>query len=58
MNFNKLPLNTQRTYTMEKDKSGCEVYIPVINRDNDVIDIAKKKLFNFLKNQPEPHNMA
>ena len=52
--FERLPLNTQRSYTMQVDKSGCEVYIPVDSRDSLVISACKKALNSFLKNQPEP----
>ncbi len=54
MNFANLPLNTQRSYTMGKDKGGCEIYIPTFSRDDDVISKAKEKLAIFLNNQPEP----
>ena len=52
--FKTLPLNTQRAYTMCMDKSGCEIYIPVIVRDDKVIAEAKKGLLAFLIGQPEP----
>lgn len=58
MHFDKLPLNTQSSYIMQVDKSGCEVYIPTINRDKGVIDNAKQGLLEFLNNQPEPYNIT
>lgn len=50
----KLLLNTQRAYTMAMDKSGCEIYIPCIVRDMEVINEAQNGLREFLNNQPGP----
>ena len=52
--FKDLPLNFKRSYTMEVDKSGCEVYIPIDSKEPEVISACKKALNSFLKNQPEP----
>ena len=54
MNFSKLPLNTQKSYCMVKDESGCEIYIPVDSRDNGIIEFKKKVLKKYLDIQPEP----
>ena len=54
MNFPKIPFNTNRCFTMAKDKSGCEIYIPVATRDSETIESKKEELQQFLATQPEP----
>ena len=52
MDFNKLPLNTQKCYTMCKSSDGCEIYIPVMSRDSRVIATKKDELQSYLDSQP------
>lgn len=51
--FRNLPLNWSRLFTMQKDKSGCEIYVPVLS--NEDIPYVKEQLKEILKNQPIPH---
>lgn len=50
--FPELPYNINRVYTSAIDKSGCKIYIPVINIEK--AEVQKKGLIKFLGNQPPP----
>lgn len=51
MDFSKLPFNTQKCYTTAKARDGCDIYIPVMSRDERVIAAKKKELKDYLDNQ-------
>lgn len=59
--FKNLPFNESRQFVMEKDKSGCEIYIPIVFTTNKRITQEqyelrmKRELREVLKNQPSPH---
>lgn len=54
MNFEKLPLNTQRAYVNAVDKSGCRIYVPIKFGDVHTLSIVRHQLENFLLMQPHP----
>lgn len=52
--FKILPLNTSKVYTMAVDKSGCEIYVPIIVFENATM--VKTRLEQILAQQPAPIN--
>lgn len=52
--FNDVPLNTKNVFVMGIDHSGCEVYLPVDSHDEEIIQIKKYELQQFLFNQQLP----
>jgi len=59
--FQNLPLNESRQYVMEKDKSGCEIYIPIVfclpkyGSQEAYEQRMKRELKEVLNNQPSPN---
>ena len=52
--FNNIPLNTKKVFVMGTDHSGCEIFIPVDSYDENIIQLKKQELQQFLFNQPLP----
>ena len=51
--LNNLPLNTKLVYVRGIAKSGCEIYMPVDSRVDDIIHAKKVQLQLWLDNQPD-----
>ena len=51
MIFKNLPYNTNRTYVIVEDKSGCLIYVPIAKIED--AEIVKEMMYEFLNSQPQ-----